>query len=301
VPVASSTPLSVVVATIRGWPAAEAVVQSLRDQVGTVGGEIVIVDGSGKPAPSASDTGKFVRWISMPGSSVFQLREAGYRQTRGDIVAVTEDHCRATAGWVDAILRAHAEHPQAIAVGGAVENGTKDHAIDWAAFIVVQAPFVAPLVNGAADRIAGAPTVSYKRHALSRMRSHGSLGVIELFDTASIRREGETLVNDDRIRVVHHQSMGFWGTSAAEYHNGRTVAGFRRGSFARSDLLRVAAFPILPLYRSLRAIRTAFRKDIPPSAVIRAIPLVVYLQYAHGAGELLGYVAGPGDSPRRLL
>jgi hypothetical protein len=288
-------------ATIRGWPAARATIESLREQVAAVGGEIVVMDGSDKPTPSPAETGAMVRWVKHPGWSVFQLRHGGYREASGEIVAVTEDHCHATPDWCEAILRAHAEHPEAIAIGGCSENGTTSHVVDWAAFIVVQGPFVAPLENGEADRIAGAATVSYKRRALERFPDHGPLGAIELFDTASVRRDGETLINDDRIRIIHHQSMGIMGTAAAEYNNGRTIAGFRRRTFGRGDLLRIVGFPLLAVYRSLRSIRIALGKRIPRTALIAAIPLVVFLQYAHGAGELLGYLAGPGDSPRRLF
>jgi hypothetical protein len=298
---ATRPPLSVMFASIRGWPAAKPTVDSLRDQVAAAGGEIVVMDGSGNPAPSREDTGAVVRWIKHPGWSVFQLRHAGYREAIGEIVAVTEDHCQATSDWCEAILRAHADHPDAIAVGGCSQNGTTSHVVDWAAFIVVQGPFVAPLANGRADRIAGAATVSYKRRALDRFPDHGPLGAIELFDTATVRRDGETLINDDRIRIIHHQSMGILGTAAAEYHNGRTIAGFRRRMFGRGDLLRIVGFPVLALYRSLRSIRIALGKRVPRTALITAIPAVVFLQYAHGAGELLGYLAGPGDSPRRLL
>src|SRR5436309_2145882 len=133
---ATRPPLSVMFATIRGWPAAKPTVDSLRDQVAAVGGEIVVMDGSANPPPSLADA-----------------------------------------------------------------------------------------------------------------------GAIELFDTATVRRDDETLVNDDRIRIIHHQSMGLMGTAAAEFHNGRTIAGFRRRMLERGDLLRIFGFPVLAIYRSIRSIR----------------------------------------------
>src|SRR5439155_11513243 len=127
---ATRPPLSVMFATIRGWPAAKPTIDSLRDQVAAAGGEIVVMDGSANPPPSTGEAGAVVRWVKRPGSSVFQLRHAGYHEARGEIVAVTEDHCRATPDWTQAILRAHAEHPDAIAVGGCSENGTTSHVVD---------------------------------------------------------------------------------------------------------------------------------------------------------------------------
>ena len=114
-------------------------------------GEIVVVDGSGKPAPEPDDVGPDVVWISRPGESVFQMRPVGYAACRGEIVAVTEDHCAPAPDWLDRILAAHVEHPEAIAIGGVVENGTTDHLVDWATFIVTQGPFIGPIPNGPAD------------------------------------------------------------------------------------------------------------------------------------------------------
>jgi hypothetical protein len=292
--------LSVLVATIRGWPDTHIPVEATRDQVARVNGEIVVVDGSGRPAPEPEDVGPDVRWISRPGESVFQMRLAGYDACRGEIVAVTEDHCEPADDWVDRILAAHVEHPDAIAIGGAVENATQDHLVDWATFIVTQAPFVPPLANGPTDRIAGAATISYKRAALEQRPDHGSLGAIELFDAAEMRGPGEVLINDDTIRVGHHQSMGVGGTAASQFHNGRTIAGFRRRALTRGDWLRILGFPVLPLYRTIRTVRIAWGKELPRSIVLVTIPIMAFLHYCQAGGELLGYLAGPGTSPRRL-
>jgi hypothetical protein len=292
--------VSVLLATIRGWPDARLPVDATREQVARVGGEIVVLDGSGRPAPGQDEIGPDVRWISRPGESVFQMRAAGYDACRGEIVAVTEDHCQPAADWVERIIAAHAEHPDAIAIGGVVENGTTDHLIDWATFIVVQGPFIAPIPNGPTDTIAGAATVSYKRAALDRRPDHGSLGAIELFDTAEMRQPGDVLVNDDSIRVSHYQSTGVGGTAALQFHNGRTIAGFRRRAMTRGDWLRVIGFPVLPLYRTARTVRIAWGKRVPRSIVLITIPLMAFLHYAQAGGELLGYVAGPGTSPQRL-
>jgi hypothetical protein len=292
--------LSVMFATIRGWPDARLPIDATRNQVARVGGEIVVVDGSGRPAPTVADVGPDVKWISRPGESVFQMRPAGYEACRAEIIAVTEDHCAPAADWCERILKAHREHPEAIAIGGAVENGTTDRLLDWATFIVTQAPFVGPLANGPAERIVGAASVSYKRAVLDRRPDHGSLGGIELFDTAVMRRPGEVLLNDDSIRVTHHQSMGLAGTSGSQFHNGRAIAGFRRRVMARGDWLRIVGFPVLPLYRTVRSLRIAWGKWIPRPKVVATVPLVAFLHYCQAAGEVIGYAAGPGSSPGKL-
>jgi Glycosyl transferase family 2 len=298
--VAARPNASVLIATIQGWPDARIPIDALRDQVARLGAEIVVVDGSGRPPPSVQDVGPDVVWLSKPGESVFQMRGAAYATCRGEIIAVTEDHCAPASDWLDRILAAHARHPEAIAIGGVVENGTTDHLIDWATFMVTQGPFIGPVPYGPADRIAGAATVSYKRAILERLPEHGELGAIELFDTAEMRRPGETLVNDDSIRVRHHQSMGVGGTTASQFHNGRTIAGFRRQHMTSGDWLRIVGFPVLPLYRTVRTVRIAWGKWVPRSVIVTTLPLMAYLHYAQAAGEVLGYIGGPGSSPRRL-
>ena len=291
-------PLSVIVATTQGWPIISPCIESLKDQVGEVGGELLVLDASGLDAP---DLEPHVRWLSFPSSmSVFQLRHAGYEISRGEIVAMTEDHCRPAADWCQRTLALHAEHPEAAAIGGALENGTPDHLVDWAAFVVTQVPFVAPLPNGPVTRTTGASNVSLKRRAVERLPSHPEFGTIELFDVAAVVTDGEVLYQDDSLVVRHDQSMGIVGTSATEFHNGRTVGGFRRGVMDGRDWLRIGAAGVLPLYRTARGVTKASRKRIPRGSLLAAVPLILWLEYCTSAGQLLGYATGPGDSPRRL-
>lgn len=287
-------------ATIQGWPAAHLPIDALQEQVAHVGGEIIVMDGSGLPAPDESAIAPDVTWISRPGRSVFQLRAEGYDHCRGDVVAITEDHVAPAADWCERILAAHSAHPEAIAIGGAVENGTTEHVMDWAAFLMTQAASMNPLANGPADRIAGAATVTYKRKAIDRRPAHGTLGVIELFDTAEIRRDDEILLNDDSIRVSHYQCMDLATNASIEFHNGRTIAGFRRRAMTRGDWLRIVGFPILPLYRAMRTVKIAWDKEVRRSTVLATVPLLVLFHYAQASGEMIGYASGTGASPRKL-
>src|SRR5687768_2218889 len=94
-----STPLSIVVGTIQGWPEVEANVRSFEAAAERVGGEVIVVDGSDRRPPAPDVLGQRTRWVSDPGASVFQGRLRGYQLARGDVVAITEDHCVAPADW----------------------------------------------------------------------------------------------------------------------------------------------------------------------------------------------------------
>jgi len=295
-------PITALIATIRGWPAAKPALEHLVGQTLAAGGEVIVADGSGRTAPTDEEIaalGGPVTWLSKAGASVFQLRLAAYRASRGEVVAVTEDHCYVAPDWVERHLAAHERFPEAGVVGGAVLNGTDQKLVDWAAFFLTQGPFMPPLQNGLAPRVSGPANCSYKRRVLERLGGDDEQGVIDFLELPEAL-DGERLVADDTIRVLHHQSQGLWGTSLAEFDNGRTIAGYRRREMERGDWLRIASASVLPIYRSVRAMRIVGRKERPAQARLRAAPAHVWFQYCAMAGELIGYVAGPGDSPNRL-
>lgn len=294
---AAQPTLSVVVATRQGWPGIRPCIDSIRGGIEEVGGQLVIADGSGRPPPDASEVGDRVEWLQRDGASVFELSHVSYAAARAPIVAITEDHCTVRAGWCAAILRAHAEYPDAAAIGGAIENGSPDTRLDWASYYITQGPFQAPLANGVAGRIATEANISLKRSALESLHDEPGLGSIILLDLLALRADGAILVNDDRLVVDHYQSLPFGETSAIHFHNGRTIAAFQRRRIRGLGLIRVLALPVLPCYRSLRAIRIGLAKGRGQWNLVAAIPGIVWLEYCHAAGELLGYATGAGRSP----
>jgi hypothetical protein len=300
-------PITALIATIRGWPSCREAIRLIAPQVFAAGGEFIVADASHNPPPTEADMGEIgghIVWLSMPGQSVFQLRHAGYRAARGEIVAITEDHCYVAPDWIERILEAHRRHPQAAAVGGTVLNNTDDKLVDWAAFFLTQGPFMPPLTNGTTQRISGPANVSYKRHILERLQGDDEQGVIDFLELPAAL-QGEELVADDSIKVRHNQSQGLRGTSLAEFDNGRTIAGYRRRQMGRGDWMRIALSPVLPTYRAVRQMRIVRGKQMQPgmttTRIAQTLPAHLWFQYCAMAGELLGYATGPGDSPKRLF
>ncbi len=294
---AAAPPLSVVVATRMGWPGIRPCIDSLLSQINDVNGELVVADGSGRPAPGPSQVGERVTWVRQDGASVFELSRLSYAAARAPIVAITEDHCTVRPGWCAGILRAHAEYPDAAAIGGAIENGSTGTRIDWASYYITQGPFQAPLANGPATRIATEANLSIKRFALEAIHHEPGLGSIILLHLMALNAAGSLLVNDDRLVVDHFQSVPFGETSAIHFHNGRTIAAFRRNHVRGLELVRLLSLPVLPAYRSWRAIRIGLAKGRHRRDLVDAIPGIVWLEYCHAAGEVLGYLTGAGRSP----
>ncbi len=292
-------PISICVGTTAGWPAIEPCVRSFLDEARDVNAEILIADGSGRPPPDDPVVAAAVTWLRIDENSVFKLVELNVAKASGDVVALTEDHCTARPGWVPAILRAHAEYPNAAAIGGAIENESSGTSpLRWASHLMTQGAHMAPLANGPSGLIANEANVSYKRWALADVESH-PLGFMTIRHTRALGDRGEQLVNDDRIVVDHHESLGIKATAVIHFDDGRTVAGFRRRHMGRGDWLRVFGAPLLPLYRTSRVVRNAADKGRAATA-LGALPWLLVLQYAHAVGEFIGYVRGAGRSPYGL-
>lgn len=298
-------PITALIASVRGWPDAREAVVRIARQVFGAGGEFIVADGSGREPPTAADMHELgpISWLSLPGRSVFQLRLAGYRAARGEVIAVTEDHVYVAPDWIERILEVHRAYPQAGVVGGAVLNNTDNKIVDWAAFFLTQGPFMPPLANGVAQRVSGPANVSYKKRVLERLGGDEEQGVIDFLELPAAM-EGEQLVAHDSIRVWHNQSQGLLRTSLAEFDNGRTIAGYRRRQMSRGDWLRILTAPVLPMYRAVRAMRIVRAKDRQPGVttalIAKAVPAHVWFHYCAMAGEVLGYAFGPGGSPKRL-
>jgi hypothetical protein len=298
---AGRPPLSVVVATTEGWPYVRPLVVSLRGQAEAVGAEIVFADGSGRAAPAVDDIGPNTRWLTFAETTVFRLFMDGLRAARGEIVAMTEDHCTVHAGWCAAILSAHAEHPTAAAIGGALENGSSGSLVDWASFFITQGMHLAPLGEREVGATTNEANLSFKHWAVEQLGDSAGMGFMAILELPRLAERGGVLRVDDRMVVDHFQTIGFGPTTAIHYHNGRSIAGFRRaGGMTGEDWLRMAAALVLPVVRTYRAFRIVWAKGRLHGTLLASLPLMLWLDYSQGIGHLVGYARGPGDSPHLL-
>jgi hypothetical protein len=293
-------PITLTVATVQGWPEIAAALDTLRIAAEAAGGEVLVADGSGHEAPGADEIGRTVRWESHPGESVFQLRYRTYRAARGEIVAVTEDHVHVPPDWAARMVEAHGAHPEAAAIGGSVTNGATDTLLDWAGFLVVQAASAAPVRSGPAKGLSGAVNVSYKRAALEHPDTYEGMGAIDVLHQRALARTGAILLTDDSIRVSHVQPLGFRDVTTINFHAGRTISGFRRKRMDAVQVARIVGAPFVPLARYVRTVAILAPKGYG-SLLVRCAPAMLWLLYAQGLGQFVGYLAGEGDSPHRVV
>jgi hypothetical protein len=294
--------LSVVIATTQPWPQLRGVLDSVYLQTRALGAELIIVDGHGEGL--CDDHGyEGVRWLRRPGRTVFQLRAIGLAEARGEIVAVTEDHCRVAPDWCKQVLHAHQENPQAAMIGGVVENGAVDSPWDRAGFFISGGAFLPPIPNGERPNIAGQANISYKRCALpENLPPHG---IVENDYTRDLCGSGRILINDDGLVVVHILPLGALGNCLIHYHDGRTSAGFARAKLGRAQrvfhVLCALLTPLRVAKDSSRIVaRMVVRKPAYRWQALMSWPLMVVILHFHAAGELMGNLYGPGNSPHRM-
>ena len=293
--------LSVAIATGEGWPYVRDLIAALRADAESVGAEIVVADGSENEEPSRDDVGSNVHWIRAQGGSIFELFAIALRASKGEIVALTEDHTIPRQGWIGAVLRAHEEHPEAAAIGGAIENGSTFGLIEWASYFTTQGPHMSPLGNRVVPTTTNEANVSYKGDVIAKVDPDEGLGFMAILYNRRLAEEGRILRVDDRIVVDHFETIGFGWTTSIHFHNGRTISGFRRErGMSNEDWFRVATSLMLPAWRTLRVLRTGWAKGRLRRQLIASAPLALWLEYVQALGHLTGYVAGPGGSPDHL-
>jgi hypothetical protein len=292
--------ISLIVATTHGWPDYRDVFLTHRAAVDAVGGELIVADSSGNLPPAESEVGPNVTWISAPGVGVYRLRTQSYPVARGQIVAHTEDHCVLDPDWAKTALDLHRQYPDAAVIGAVVENGSKERLNDWANFFVGHVWDMPGVGEGRKVEAAGLTCVTYKRHAIENMAGVGDLGVNEAYHQRALTAAGETVLMDDRLRCSHVQSGGVRKAVSRTWHAARAGAAMRRQKLTPRMLLRIALTPVLPIvYSGVIAKQVAQRRYFTGKAVGSA-PYMVGFLVVRAVAEVVGYVAGMGDSANRF-
>lgn len=291
----SEPAISLAITTGRGWPMIERYVRALELAAEMADGEVVVVDGSGREPPTDGSLHPRTRWLSCPRSSVFALRPLMLAACRGPIIGLTEDHCLVAPGWALALLHAHRQYPDALAIGGAVDNSAADTAVDWASYFVVQVTSLPPVVPSRRPRLAHA-NVSYKRAALELMTIDEDMGGLDALDQIDLGNQNGALRIDPRPIVRHDQSHSLREFVGQHFHAGRTFGGFVRHRGGRRYALRLAILPALPTLRLLRSARAGAR-SYHRRHLRRALPQMAALIASQTVGQAVGLLVGAGDSP----
>ncbi|WP_218081774.1 glycosyltransferase family 2 protein [Anthocerotibacter panamensis] len=289
--------LSVVIASINGWSYLSECLRALAKQTGDIPAEIIVADCIG---PQVTDriaaAYPEVHLISFRESrSVAQLRAAAIAIARGEIIAITEDHCIPPSDWYTSVLQAHANH-SAPAIGGAVDNGATERLIDWAVFFCEYSTFISPMPLGVVHDLPG-PNVSYKQSALVAL---GSLIKEEFWETSvhsAFEQCGQPLWSDPTVRVIHKKHFTLQDFLSERYHYSRAYAGGRNAALGPGKrLVYFLGSPLLAPLMLTRISQRVLTKKRHLGTYLRTLPYLGLFLLAWVVGEAVGYALGPGDS-----
>lgn len=291
--------LSVVVPTTAPWPELQGCLDALLPQAAASGAEVIVADsdGGGVPDDLLRATPFLVRIDAPRGASVFDLRALGVASATGDVVAITEDHCRPAPDWCARVVAAFDGNPTAMGVAGAVTNGSRRRLIDRANYFLTFAGATPP-VDPQSYGFPPVSNVSFRRDALPT----GPLapGDLELRLGPDLLAGGRMVV-DDRVLVEHVQSHGFLGSFAMHFHNGRASTGLLTDGQPWPERRRRLRAQLRRPFRMTRATHRALRSKPEAMADARpSFPFIALLAGCYAAGAVVGLLRGAGTSPAKL-
>lgn len=282
-------PLTVVIAVRTGLDEIEPVLNAMLPQARRTGAEMLIVGPVEGPAPESA------RLVRVDDGDIFRMRLAGLKEARGEIVAIGEDHAILRPDWCEAVLRAHAERPDALAIVGCLVNATDRTLGGRANFLGFAAPFQPPMPELPPLRPPPLSTLSLKRETLAEL--DGVLGRFETMLVPRLFADGR-MVADDRIVVDHHQDHGVIWAIVNAFHGARSAYGYLRTQLGMRERLSQARWSLANWPRRiLGEAREATRGEPGGRAELAIVALVAT---AVGVGGAVGSLAGPGRSPRRV-
>ena len=292
--------ISVVIASVNGAGHVDDCLKSLANQTVKGVDEVIITDCCGDGVTELIRT-KYpqpnIRLFSYTErKTIPELRAIGMKEARGDIIAITEDHCVAEPHWYERMLRAHAEHYGAI--GGAVENDASiTGIIDWAVYFCEYSAFLNPVPTGETNDIPGNNT-SYRREFLEHIRDMLDAGNFwEGFLNGRLMEKGIKVYSFPEIIVYHKKVFGFRYFLSQRYHYGRSYAGMRVENAPFWKKLAYAGFcPLLPALLIGRIGYRVLVKKRYLGKFFASFPFLVIFSLAWAWGEFVGYLFGPGDS-----
>jgi len=235
-------------------------------------------------------------------TSLPELQALALVRARGNYVVLTEAHCVPADDWLASILEAFRVAPElTVAVGGRVENGVCDTALDWATFLCEYSTFVGPIRCGPARSLPGM-NVAYLRSAITEIdRTVLLQGFWETTVHPIFAQKGLILYLSNSVLILHKKKFSFALFAYQRFLYSRYYAGlrFNRNQVAARWGMCALTFALPPLLL-FRIARGLFMKKRLLPQFIRAFPYLAVFSLIWAWGEMVGYISGPGDALLRI-
>jgi GT2 family glycosyltransferase len=288
-------PLSVVVASVNGFPYLGECLESLREHCPEA--EIVVADSTDRQTRERiRDRWPSVRLIAFETpTSIPALRAAGIAASSAPYVALIEDHCVVRQGWARGILAAHRAGYSV--VGGPIHNGA-GRLRDWAAFLFEYSAFIEPQEPGAVADLPGM-NVSYDGRAIEAIADLLRAAKWESWLHARLRDRGFVMYATPEATVDHVMDFDLRESLEQRFHYARAYAAMRNDDLGwKRAVYSVTSPAIVPLVYA-RIARNVWRRGHAREFVL-ATPLLALYLVATAIGEGVGYVFGGGRSLLRV-
>ncbi|MDP9177006.1 MAG: glycosyltransferase [Gemmatimonadota bacterium] len=291
----SGSAISVVVLPFSGRDGLIRCLDGLQHQTGTSDVEVLVPHDDTLPNTAAL-TARFpgVTFVPFSGRRTpAELRAKGVAATRGEIVALLEDHCTPEPDWCARMLAWHAE-PHA-AVGGAVEKGfppgmRSDSALNWAVYLTDYSRYMNPMP--AAPTISVTDTnSSYKRSELDGIHDAWAEEFHENVVNERLRARGRSLWFAPDVIVREQRTLTLGAALRDRYGFGRLFASTRVADAPLSRrLILAAASTVMPPVLLMRVAQNLFRRGRHRGQFLRCLPQLVVVTSVWMGGEMVGYL-----------
>jgi hypothetical protein len=223
------------------------------------------------------------------------LRTIGLRTATTDVIALTEDHAYVAPTWCAEMVAALDRHPEAAAVGGAVECDST-RALNWAVWFCDFGRYQNPLPDAAAAFVSDS-NVAYRRSALAAIRPAWESDYHETAVHDALVKAGFELRTTPRVVVWQARTDLRWREALHErFVWARSFAGTRARLIGGRRLVYAVLTPLLPAVMTWRLVTLTLRRGRHRRRLALTLPIILLLQCAWAAGEAAGYLTADPDS-----
>jgi len=242
------------------------------------------------------------RLICVPvGTPIPAMLTQALNVARGEWVAVTEDHCIPSAGWLNAFA-VGLRNPEVAAVGGPVHNAARTTLLDRATFFCEYLAFHGH--GGGEDGVVQAGGLAGMNFCCRRSdlnKADPTRLASEFWERSalpSLTADGGFLCMDQTAMVRHAKSFSLSLFLHQRYLYSRAYAGLQLTGARR--MVHPFLAPLLIPLLIVRHGRAAIRSRGLFLEWLATLPLQILFYAAWAWGEAVGAALGPGDALGRI-
>lgn len=252
---------------------------------------LIICRGDG--AGFAAVAGPNVTILPAGGETVPRRRLTALQQSRDEVLCIVEDTLQISGEWVETVMAAFRDKSVS-AAWGPIAVSPRLSARSRALGVLEYGRYLAPSPDA---QLPGCG-MAFRRAALDAAMSRSDEGIVEHVVAARIVAAGGAIRCRSAMTAVYEVEDAYGGRLATRFGHGRLYAGTAAGGKSVTGRIALALRCLLvPAVLTLRAVGATARarnlKLSPPFLF-----WTMAMSCAWGAGEVWGYLAGPGDSAR---